>query len=161
MQEVVMKAKPYKMVWQRTEHSQEDATDKWVEGFADHRGLLKTDADDIASDDAGLRKSKKGKKRSKRDKIAAYRDAATKADLTDVYAVENRFAADAEEEKVDEDADDGYDDEELESECEKSVKILDIRIDDKVQMEDALKEEVEAESDNIMESDCKSREDCN
>ncbi|CAH0490751.1 unnamed protein product [Peronospora farinosa] len=54
-----------------------------------------------------LRKSKKGKKRAKKDKIAAYHDAATNADLTDVYAVENRFAADAEEEKVEEDADDG------------------------------------------------------
>ncbi|CAH0490129.1 unnamed protein product [Peronospora farinosa] len=75
--------------------------------------MHRTDADDIASDDAGLRKSKKGKKRAKKDKIAAYRDAATNADLADVYAVENRFAADAEEEKVDEDADDGYDDEEL------------------------------------------------
>ncbi|UIZ28690.1 hypothetical protein KXD40_009271 [Peronospora effusa] len=53
--------------------------------------LKRADANDIESDDTG---------KHKRQKV--YRDAATIDDLIDVYAVYHLFAADAEEEGVDE-----------------------------------------------------------
>ncbi|CAH0484876.1 unnamed protein product [Peronospora farinosa] len=60
------------------------------------------DADDVDSNDTGKHKRQKGKKKAKKDKLTVYRDAATIDDLIDVYAVYHRFAADAEEEGVDE-----------------------------------------------------------
>ena len=55
----------------------------------------------------------------------------TDGDLTDVYAVDNRFSADAEDEKVEEDVEDGDDNEEVDESKEEeskaySVKNLDI-----------------------------------
>ncbi|CAI5706815.1 unnamed protein product [Peronospora effusa] len=80
-------------------------------------------------------RARRARREPKKDKLAAYRDAATNVDLTDVHAVENRFAADAEK-KLDEDADDGNDNKELDESMKEefeteSVKNLDIRTNDK------------------------------
>ncbi|CAI5725157.1 hypothetical protein KXD40_003547 [Peronospora effusa] len=66
-----------------------------------------------------IAQEQEGQEEIQKGQNCSYHDAATNADLTDVYAVENRFAADAGKDKVDEDADDDDVDEELdESECE-------------------------------------------
>ncbi|CAI5721107.1 unnamed protein product [Peronospora destructor] len=226
MQEVMMKAKLYKAERQKNKNSQEDATDKLDQGFADLRGLLEfrptrangkdvipvqmddfdkltrelvyeakakaterrmspeetaakerdrlaqlekkrvlrmhgADADDIDSDDAGKRMSKKDKRKAKKGKTPQLiMMPPTDDDLTDVYAVDDRFAADAEEEKM-EDAEDGDDSKELDESEEEEfeadfVEDSDVGDEEKVTNEEARKkeeeeEEIEVESDEEME----------
>ncbi|CAH0486823.1 unnamed protein product [Peronospora farinosa] len=220
MQEVMMKAKLYKAERQKNKNSQEDATDKLDQGFADLRGLLEfrptrangkdvipvqmddfdkltrelvyeakakaterrmspeeaaakerdrlaqlekkrvlrmhgADTDDIDSDDAGKRKSKKDKKKASKGKTPQLiMMPPTDDDLTDAYAIDDRFAADAEEEKVEEDAEGGDDnvalDESEEEDAEAdSVEDSDVGDVEKVTKEEAWEEEEEEEKEEV------------
>ncbi|CAI5702544.1 hypothetical protein KXD40_009281 [Peronospora effusa] len=82
--------------------------------------MHRADAGDIESDDQESTRGKRVRRKQKRNNSQRIVTPLPN-DLTDVYAVENRFAIDNEEEKVEEDAEDGDDNEEVdESEEEES-----------------------------------------
>ncbi|GMF44902.1 unnamed protein product [Phytophthora fragariaefolia] len=219
MQEVMMKAKMYKAERQKNKTTQEDATDKLDEGFADLRGLLefrptrangkellpkepmddfdkltrefafeaKAKAterrmspeeaaakerdrlaalekkrvarmngadDDSDSEEGGKRKGKKAKKAKKEKTPKLIIMPPTDDDLTDGYAVDARFNADAEEEEADMDAEDGDENEEEQEESEEE----DSEPDSEAESDDddepkAKKEKEEEEEESDEESD--------
>ncbi|KAE9035710.1 hypothetical protein PR003_g8606 [Phytophthora rubi] len=218
MQEVMMKAKLYKAERQKNKTSQEDATDKLDEGFADLRGLLEfrptrangkellpkepmdefdtltrefafeakakaterrmspeeaatkerdrlaalekkrvarmhgADEDDSDSEGEGKHKGKK-KSKDKTPKLIIMPP--TDDDLTDGYAVDSRFNAEAEEEEGDVDAEDGEDNEEEQEESEEEDSEVDSEAesDDEDETKEKEKKEDEEEEDDEAESD--------
>ncbi|KAH7491301.1 Nucleolar protein 14 [Phytophthora ramorum] len=218
MQEVMMKAKLYKAERQKNKSSQEDATDKLDEGFADLLGLLdfrptrangkevlpKQPMDDFDkltrefafeakakaterrmspeeaaakehdrlaelekkrvarmhgadedsdSDDDGKRKGRKGKKKAKKDKAPKLIIMPpTDDDLTDGYAVDSRFAEDAEEE-AEADVDVGDEDEEQEDSDDEEDSEADSEADSDDEDEAKEKEEEKEEEEDADDED--------
>ncbi|KAG7387705.1 nucleolar complex protein 14 [Phytophthora pseudosyringae] len=115
------------------------------------------DDDDGDSDDDGKRKGKKGKKGKKKEKTPQLiMMPPTDDDLTDGYAVDARFAGDAEEGEAEGDAEDGDENEEQEdSEEEDSEADSDAVSDDEDEANEKMdaKEEQEQEEEEEAESD--------
>ncbi|KAG6616381.1 Nucleolar protein [Phytophthora cinnamomi] len=213
MQEVMMKAKMFKAERQKNKTSQEDATDKLDEGFADLKGLLEfrptrangkellpkepmddfdkltrefafeakakaterrmspeeaaakerdrlaalekkrvarmhgADEDDSDSEDEGKRKGKKGKKKAKDKAPKLIIMPPTDDDLTDGYAVDARFNADAEEEEADVEAEDGDENEEDQEESEEEDSEPDSEAESDDEDEPKVKKEKEEEEE--------------